>query len=360
MKSFNKIICVLMTLCVVFSALGVSAVTGSAASSDPFASMQWDMDMIGMDTARESGLTGKGVRVAIIDSGVSTNTKDIDSDRLLAGKNMIEPLQDTQDYDGHGTFIAGIIGASVGNGVGIAGMAPGVTIVPIKTTVTGTSLASRNAEAVMEAVDEFGCDVINLSFGSKKSMQTLHDAIKYAVSKGVIVVCSTGNDGTQDYYYPGAYEETIGVGAVEKTKEASSFSHRNDSIFVTAPGNNTVSLSLVPGVIRYGSGTSVSAPYICGLAALLKERYPQMNKDDFAEILKASSEDLGEKGYDTTYGWGLVQVPQAIRAADLYFGSSDPFDPGQQTPEKPSFWDRVKAFFANSWLGRLFRFVFGR
>ena len=203
-------------------------------------------------------------------------------------------------------------------------MAPGVTIVPIKTSTDGKSNTGINARGIYAAVDEFGCDVINISTGSEKGSETRHNAIKYANSKGVIVVCSTGNDGSEVLHYPGAYEETIGVGFTTLFKTASTFSHHNESIFVTAPGSGVVSLGTMPFVVRISGGSSYAAPFVTGLAALLKEKYPDMTKDDFAEILKMSSEDLGESGYDTTYGWGFLRVPQAIAAADVYFGNADP------------------------------------
>lgn len=325
---YKKIIALIMALCMVAPLFAMpsyaqnnsenTVMYSQKLSFDIFSFLQWDMRMIGMNDVPKTGLTGKGVRVGIVDSGVSTNTKELDG-RLLAGKNMSDASKDTQDKNGHGTAIAGIIGAAKGNGVGISGVAPGVTIVPLKTNDYGSSLSSVNANSVIAAVDEFDCDVINLSFGSKRSDERLHDAIKYAVSKGVIVVCSTGNDGTEEFYYPGAYEETIGVGGVDRSKKASDFSHKNESIFVTAPGNYVISLSRIPYFISISSGTSVSAPFVSGIAALLKERYPEMNTDDFEEILKMSCEDLGETGYDTTYGWGLVNAPRAIAAADLYF-----------------------------------------
>ena len=362
MNLLKKSISLVLLLCTVisFTVFPASALSydSQAATKDTYSSMQWDMEMIGMTEARRYGLTGKGVRVAIIDSGVSTGTGDIDSNRLLPGKSYTGTSTDTGDTDGHGTFIAGIIGATNNNNVGIAGIAPGVTIIPLKTMEGGRSYASKNAQAIIDAVDEFDCDIINLSFGSKRQADDLHDAIKYAVSKGAIVVCSTGNEGTDEMEYPGAYEETIGVGSVNKSKNASSFSHRNTSIFVTAPGENTISLKPDSRMFKLGSGTSYSAPYISGLAALLKEKFPAMTKDDFAEILKASSEDLGEKGYDTTYGWGLIQVPQAIREADKHFGveTSEPDEPA--APSKPSFFQRILDFFTNSWIARLFRKIF--
>ncbi|MBQ9045234.1 MAG: S8 family serine peptidase [Oscillospiraceae bacterium] len=326
---------------------------------DPFSALQWDMKMIGMDRAWKSGLTGAGVRVAIIDTGVSVKTKDIDSSRLLAGKNLVDASQSTDDTNGHGTFIAGIIGATKGNGVGIAGVAPGVTIVPIKTSDDGHSNTSINAKAVYAAVDEFHCDVINMSMGSLNGSPTLHAAIQYAASKGVIIVCSTGNEGNANLHYPGAYEETIGVGFVTITKNASYFSHKNESIFVTAPGSGVVSLSTVPYIAHLGSGSSYAAPFVTGLAALLKERYPQMTKDDFAEILKQSSKDLGDAGYDTTYGWGLVQVPEAISTADAYFAETpaDP-EPAPVAPEsKPSVLSGLRDVLANSWFYQAVQYV---
>ena len=97
-------------------------------TNDPYSARQWGMKMIGMEQAWRSGLTGEGVRVGIIDTGVSAKTGDISADRLLAGKNLVDASADTGDTNGHGTFVAGIIGATKGNGVGIAGVAPGVTI----------------------------------------------------------------------------------------------------------------------------------------------------------------------------------------------------------------------------------------
>ncbi len=340
MKKHSKILALLLAVCLLASALSMPAaaqdvvLSAQASSFDIFSPLQWDMRLIGMAEGRRSGLTGKGVRVAIIDSGVSTRTKEF-GNRLLAGENLLDGTQNTNDTDGHGTFIAGIIGAEKGNFVGIAGMAPGAAIVPIKTTGKDKSLASVTAEGIRLAVDKYGCGVISLSFGAKKESDALHDAIRYAAAKGAIVVCSTGNDGTEELYYPGAYEETIGVGSVNRSSRVSSFSHRNTSIFVTAPGENIVSLSRYAYLPRIGSGTSYSVPFVSGLAALLKERYPQMNKDAFAEILKASCKDLGDAGYDTAYGWGLIQVPQAISAADAYFGQAKAAAPQVSSAANP-------------------------
>ena len=122
-------------------------------TNDPYSSRQWGMKMIGMEAAWQSGLTGRGVRVAVIDGGVYTNTGDFDAERLLPGKNMISEGQSTEDSNGHGTFIAGIIGATKDNGVGIAGIAPGATIIPIKTSDDGSTADGVSAQAIYAAVD---------------------------------------------------------------------------------------------------------------------------------------------------------------------------------------------------------------
>ena len=326
-------------------------------TNDPYSAKQWGMKMIGMEAAWQSGLTGRGVRVAIIDSGVSTQTNDIDADRLLAGKNLVEEGQPTEDTRGHGTFIAGIIGATKDNGVGIAGIAPGVTIVPIKTTDDGTTHFDLIAQAIYDAVDEFGCDVINLSFGAKIQSKDIHDAIKYATQNGAIVIASTGNDGNTTLYYPGAYSEVIGVGSVKKSMERSSFSHRNNSIFVVAPGDEVTSLDLSAGAVKSSSGTSFSAPVVAGVAALLKEAHPEMNTADFKQILMRSCKDLGEAGYDVEYGYGLLQAPAAIRAAAEYFGTTAPDMPDipEPTPDpgyNQTIWEQLFNF---SWLRELFQ-----
>ena len=389
-NNFRKGLTLLMILCLLVPLFGVPVLAENAESlpidyqfkdvdlpgadgaqalaagmtNDPYSSEQWGMKMIGMEAAWQSGLTGRGVRVAIVDCGVSTRTNDIHSSRLLAGKNLLEPALTTEDTHGHGTFIAGIIGAAKDNGVGIAGIAPGVTIVPLKTTDNGTSNSDLVAQAIYDAVDEFDCSIINLSFGSKTQSTAMHDAIRYAVENGAIVVASTGNDGSTALHYPGAYSEVIGVGSVRKNMERSSFSHQNSSIFVVAPGDSVISLGMTSGAVKTSGGTSYAAPNVTGIAALLKEAHPEMNADDFRAILQAFCYDLGEAGYDTSYGWGLVQAPRAIVAAAEYFGTTAPEMPEisdptpEPTPEPTpdpgssgSIWD----LFNFNWLRELFQ-----
>ena len=323
-------------------------------TNDLFSPLQWDMKLIGMEDGWKYGLTGKGVTVGIVDSGLSNLTMDIDRGRILEGVNLSpvklnfgSPVVDTV---GHGTFIAGIIGATKDNNMGIAGMAPGVTFAPIKCFSTLFSTPDAEIDGIYAAVDDYHCDVINLSSGMPDNNKKLKAAIDYAVAQGAIVISTVGNEGDGTLNYPGAYPNVIAVGSVNKDMQVSEFSNRNDSVFVVAPGEDVYSLGTTAFNVYKSSGTSFSAPFVSGLAVMLRERYPQMKQNDFAEILKRSSMDLGEQGYDTSYGYGLIQVPEAILAAAEYFGDEAPVP--TETPDDPGTgWN----IFDFSWIRDLFQ-----
>ena len=318
-------------------------------SNDTFSALQWNLKAIGMEEAWRSGLTGKGVVVAIVDSGLSGSTMDIDQSRILPGKNCVGGTG-VDDALGHGTFVAGIIGATKDNGVGIAGIAPGVTIVPIKCYATDQTDFAAQAAGIYAAVDEYHCDILNISAGDPEIVPEVEAAIRHALDEGVIVVAAAGNSGNKDLLYPASYDGVISVSNVGRDLVLSATSNKNDHVWVTAPGREIVSLGRLPLTVKMSSGTSFSAPAVAGVAALLKEAFPQMTPADFREILKVSSKDLGSKGYDIYYGWGLVQAPDAIRAAADYYGveapdMSAPADPG-------SSWTDIFNF---SWIRELFQ-----
>ena len=290
--------------------------------NDPYFRNQWGMQTIGMETAWDQGLTGKGVTIGIIDTGVHASHPDLKGSNMVSGYNYLNNNHSTDDTEGHGTFVAGIIGAKRNNHIDIAGMAPEATIVAMKCFDGNTSIVGDAVKAIRSCVDDYHCNVINMSFGAPEDVDILHEAVQYAASKGVIIVASAGNEGTRTLYYPAAYAETVGVGAVDANKRVASFSQQNNSVFVVAPGSSVVSLGADNNSVKTGSGTSFAAPFVSGLAVLLKQLYPRMTLDDFKNILIASSQDLGAGGYDIAYGNGLINVPEAITQAKIYFGDS--------------------------------------
>ena len=293
-----------------------------ATPNDPYFPNQWGMQATGMPEAWDQGLTGKGVTIGLIDTGVLSSHPDLKGNNMISGHNYLDNNRNTEDTEGHGTFVAGIIGAKRNNHIDIAGIAPEATIVTMKCFDGNKSIVSDAVKAIYACVDEYHCGVINMSFGANEQVDELHQAIQYAASKGTIVVASAGNEGTRTLYYPAAYDETIGVGAIDNNKRVSYFSQKNKSVFVVAPGDGVVSLGADNQSVKTGSGTSFAAPFVSGLAVLLKQMYPNMNTSDFKNILVASSQDLGSAGYDTSYGYGMIRAPEAIQQAKIYFGDA--------------------------------------
>lgn len=245
---------------------------------------------------------GAGVRVAVIDSGVAPHTslKDV----VVDYRNF---SSDSEVYDslGHGTHVAGIIGAKTGVAKGIAS---GVEIVSLK--VLGHSGMGSNdsvATAVSHAI-ESKCDIICMSLGSPKPSAIVHEAIRRAESAGLIVVCAAGNDGGA-VNYPAAFQETIGVGAVDKDGNVCEFSSRGKEIVVAAPGQDITSTWLANGYATI-SGTSMAAPFVTGVLSLYvsaaKAEGKKVNHKSALKALSETSRDAGPPGRDAEYGWGLL------------------------------------------------------
>jgi hypothetical protein len=236
----------------------------------------------------------KPLRVGIIDSGLANV-----GIKHQTGYNFISRTKEVEDHSGHGTAIASIISE----------FAPKAEIIPLK--ITGENFVTTKdivAEAIIAAVDDYGCNIINLSNGLSDS-ETLKKAVDYAVGKGVILVSAVGNLGDtykkDKYYYPAAYKGVIGVGAVSKGKVVSKFSQRNNSVYVVTDGEN-IHVKDLTGNDKTVRGTSYSAALISAYAANKGYR----NLPMFKEYLKNKAEDLGPPGFDVNYGNGYIKVTE--------------------------------------------------
>lgn len=272
-------------------------------------SNQVNLAMINVESAWDIGCYGNDVRIGIIDSGIygHSDIKDI----LLAGYNYYDDNDNTDDNNGHGTFISGLIAAQ-NNGIGIVGVAHKVKLIPLKCFGAGmnTSLKVILA-AIYGAVDDFDCQIINMSFGLVSNPISLAEAIEYAVANGIIIVAAVGNDGNDTVYYPAGYENVIGVGSVNDDKSLSRFSQRNTSVFVVAPGNNVMSCNIFDSY-SINSGTSFSAPIVTATIALTKCIDDTLSLDDVMDLLKTTSDDLGNGGYNSNYGYGLINIKALV------------------------------------------------
>ena len=266
-------------------------------------SEQWQLQMICADAGWALETYGNDIRVAVIDSGCYEH-EDL-KNNLLEGKNYITGTTDVTDHIGHGTHVSGIIAAEM-NDIGIVGVAPKAKIVPLKCFDSSheTDLGEI-IEAIYDAVDVYDCKIINMSWGLKNNDPFLKEAIDYAYDKGVILVASVGNYSSTVMYYPAAYENVIGVSSVNIEKNKSYFAQYNQSVLVTAPGEKVKSTYL-NNEYQVLQGTSQAAPMISGIAAVALSMDTNMTNQEFKNILTDTAEDLGVSGYDTKFGYGLV------------------------------------------------------
>lgn len=280
--------------------------------SDPGYAMKWDLAMIDAQSAWNAGYMGDGIIVGVIDSGVQPDHPDL-AENLLPAACFLEGADASTDTVGHGTFVTGMIAAGI-NGIGTIGVAPKAKIQPLKCFEANVkTTVSMMVPAIYAAVDEYGCQVLNMSLGTTTDSQTLKNAVAYALGKGCIVVASVGNEGTDELSYPAAYPGVIGVGAVNGLKKVSSFSQKNASVKLVAPGEQV--LSTFTGS-RYGTweGTSFSTPLVSGAAALLLSADVSLNPEQMYDLLTRTAVRLGEDAYSTSYGYGLLHIGRALRS----------------------------------------------
>lgn len=287
--------------------------------NDPKYAEQWNLHSVGIQYAWDNHLSGDGVRIGIVDSGINRTHEDFAGANIETGHDYVDKDSDPTDTTGHGTFIAGTIAAQVNNGLGIAGIAPNVTIVPLRCFSSKTSSLDIVVEAIYAAINEYNCQIINLSLGTTQDSKMLKDAIDLAEQKGVVVVAAAGNDGTKTsvtdrVVYPAGYDSVISVGATDYQGELGYFSQKNDKVFLAAPGVNMVG-PWYTSTVAYssGSGTSYAAPVVAAVIALMKAAYPNLTPQDIRAALQQTATDLGPQGRDNSFGYGLINIPAVFR-----------------------------------------------
>lgn len=278
-----------------------------------YAKYQWNLPAIetipGWDVTRGSS----DVVVAVIDTGVDTAHPDL-AGNMVDGVNMINRQNAPADDVGHGTHVAGIIAALVNNGEGVAGISWYNKVMPIKVLdQTGAGTTYSVAQGIIWAADH-GAKVINLSLGNYADAQFLHDAIRYAYDKDVVLIAASGNDNTQRPGYPAAYPEVLAVAATDSQQRKASFSNYGDYIDVAAPGVSIA--STYPGN-QYAalSGTSMATPHATALAALIRSANPQLKNTEVMDLMRQTAVDLGTPGKDPYYGHGQIDIVKALSQA---------------------------------------------
>ncbi len=284
-------------------------------SSDPlFAQQWWHWDVhspAAWDTS--TGLTN--LIVAVCDTGVQAAHPDLAANLVLPGYNTYLNNTYVEDTVGHGTMVAGIVGAPGDNGLGLAGMAWKIKLLPIRITYAdgvGSAYISDMAEGLSYAADH-GAKVINCSF-SGYSSSTIETAAKYARGKGAVVCFAAGNSALD--LSVGYLDSTniIVVGATTAADTLATWSNYGLPIDLVAPGEN-ITTTYLGSSYATGSGTSFASPVVAGLAALIFSVNPGLAPADVERVLKSTTRDLGVAGDDKLYGAGLVQADAAVLLA---------------------------------------------
>ena len=316
----------------------------AAPPNDPYFSYQWHLSAVGIPGAWDSA-TGEGVVVAVIDTGVSEGQDGFG--RLLGGYDFVDGDARPDDPEGHGTHVAGTVAQATDNGFGTAGVAPDASILPVRVLGARGGSMTTVADGIVYAVDE-GADVINLSLGSGGATRLLYSAIEYAERNGVVVVGASGNAGWSRVDYPAAFDTVLAVGATDALGEVTRYSNQGSALDLVAPGGDVGADATRDGYIdgvlqetieygnlgfRFYEGTSMAAPHVAGAAALLVEMVG--NKPaEIRELLTASARDMGRSGYDTSSGWGELDIEAAVALAS---GSAieAPSDASPETADEP-------------------------
>ena len=309
--------------------------TLDATPNDPYYTTQAPyLDRLEMPAAWDYTTGQSDVVIAVLDTGVKTDHLDLGSgiwvnpgekaDNSIDddGNGFIDdvngwnfPDGNNQIYDdyGHGTHVAGIATARINNGIGIAGMAGGATIMPVDVFNYGIGTYEDLIRAIIYATDN-GADVINMSLGASSYSLGEEAAVDYAWNRGVVVVAAAGNTGRNTYHYPAAHRNAIAVAATDANDNRAGFSTYGDFVDVAAPGSGIYS-TLTSGGYGYMSGTSMAAPHVAGLAALLFSLNPRLTNAQVRALIETNVDDLGIVGWDAYFGSGRINARKSLAAA---------------------------------------------
>jgi subtilisin family serine protease len=313
-----------------------AALPASAGTSDPLRPKQWGLDQVHAEQAWPTS-TGSGTVVAVVDTGVDLAHPDLQGQLVPGatftgcgkgggpcGNGDYRGPDGENNEDEHGTHVAGIVAAATDNGVGVAGVAPDASIMPVKVLEEGTGSYGEIAEGVRWAVDH-GADVVNLSLGGLPGTQVLPlvgvdtelaEALAYARDNGVLAVAAAGNTGTPLCNDPAFTDDVICVAATDRNeaKGGAGLVSCDDDVWSTVPGGTGTEACGESDYDAY-AGTSMATPHVAGVAALLFAQGRDVA--DVENVLLTTSRQpvTGTTGtYSPTHGWGIVDAEAAVAA----------------------------------------------
>ncbi|KAF5425403.1 MAG: subtilisin/minor extracellular protease Epr, partial [Candidatus Methanocomedens sp.] len=281
----------------------------------------WGIKQIGADKVHNNGIKGETINVAILDTGADLDHSDLESNIAYSYDFSGDNDPDASDRDGHGTHVAGTIGALL-NGNGIVGVAPDVNLYILKVFTDGGSGAYSDIEEALEWCrfthndDDQSNDIqiVSMSIGSEYADGDPHieDCVNDLYNAGILLIGAAGNSGAADdnVIYPARYTNVMAVAATDISNNKASFSSTGPAVEISAPG---VLIRSTYKNDRYTtkSGTSMATPHLAGTAALVMAANPGISNVEVRQILRDTADDRGEPGRDTSYGFGLVDAYEA-------------------------------------------------
>jgi hypothetical protein len=278
--------------------------------------VDWGQEKVGVSQEINREFTGKGVKVAVIDTGISSTHPDL---HVAEGVSFVEEEFSFSDKNGHGTHVAGVIAAS-NNTIGVVGVAPDVSLYAIKALDAEGLGNQADVIAGIEWAITHQVDIINLSLTTPYDSITLRKALEKAYEHGIIVTAASGNDELglgqevgSDIMYPARFPTVIAVGSVNKSLKRSTFSYFGNALEFSAPGEKIYSTYVSDGgktnEYAFMSGTSMAVPYVTGVIALYEQAFPEMSTEEIRKRMQQNVIDLGVAGKDEQYGYGLIQAP---------------------------------------------------
>ncbi|MBF2077906.1 MAG: peptidase S8, partial [Synechococcales cyanobacterium T60_A2020_003] len=286
--------------------------------NDPDYGKQWNLRSINVETAWDDS-KGDGVTVAVIDTGVSA-VPDLAETTFVEGYDFVSDRTEASDDKGHGT-----IAQSTNNNYGVAGVAYKAQIMPLKVlSASGAGEVADIAEAIRFAADH-GANVINMSLGGMGDSIVMKSAVDYAHSKGVVIVAAAGNADSNSASFPARYPNVIAVSALDSTGAKAPYSNFGAGVDISAPGGSTAE-SEAGGILQETidpqtgapifatfQGTSMAAPHVAGVAALIRSAGIE-NPDEIAAVLKKSARVVKEDPFNY-YGAGQLDAGAAVKLA---------------------------------------------
>ena len=305
--------------------------------NDPFFSYQWNLQAIQMPQAWDKS-TGQNVIVAVLDTGVAyenfegfEQAPDLVGTHFVAGYDFVNDDAHPNDDQGHGTHVAGTLAQATNNNQGVAGVAFGARLMPVKVlNQRGQGSYQEIIQGINFAVNN-GAKVINLSLAGPASSQALEEALQQARNRGVTVVAASGNT-NGPIGYPATSSQTLAVGAITFDLQRARYSNFGSQLDLVAPGGDNrtdnnqdgfgdgiVQQSFKAGQINqfkylFFEGTSMATPHVSGVIALLLASKPDLTPDQIKGLLLQTAKDLGSPGRDDQFGYGLIQADNALVA----------------------------------------------